>query len=60
MATLGRAAEDTQIIDRVGVPHEIAPAVAFLADSDSVWVNGLDLQIDGGLFAGLSRNIFGI
>ncbi len=58
--TLGRAAEDLAIIDRVGRAPEIAPAIAFLADPDSVWVNGTDLQIDGGLFAGLSSKIFGI
>ena len=36
---------------RLGVPADIAAAVAFLASSDASWITGQVLDIDGGLLA---------
>jgi 3-oxoacyl-[acyl-carrier protein] reductase len=34
---------------RIGQPHDIAPAVAFLAFSDASWLTGETIYIGGGL-----------
>lgn len=36
-------------LGRVGAPHEIAKAVAFLASDESSFVNGIELFVDGGI-----------
>ena len=36
---------------RLGVPQDIAAAIAFLCSDDAAYVNGTVLQVDGGLFA---------
>ncbi len=36
---------------RAGEPEEIAAVIAFLASKDAVWVNGVNLPVDGGLSA---------
>jgi 3-oxoacyl-[acyl-carrier protein] reductase len=36
-------------LGRIGQPHDIAPAVAFLASSDSGWITGEILGVAGGL-----------
>ena len=36
-------------LGRVGQPSDIAPAVAFLASSDSAWITGELIQVSGGL-----------
>jgi NAD(P)-dependent dehydrogenase (short-subunit alcohol dehydrogenase family) len=33
---------------RIGQPHEIAGAVAFLASSDASYITGAELPVDGG------------
>jgi NAD(P)-dependent dehydrogenase (short-subunit alcohol dehydrogenase family) len=40
-------------VGRVGVPEDIAAAVAFLASDEAAFVNGADLVVDGGLTAGM-------
>jgi 3-oxoacyl-[acyl-carrier protein] reductase len=34
---------------RIGQPHDIAPAVVFLASADASWITGETLLIAGGL-----------
>jgi len=41
--------EATTPLGRIGQPQDIAPAVAFLASSDSSWITGETLSITGGL-----------
>jgi len=41
--------EATTPLGRIGQPEDIAPAVAFLASSDSAWITGESLYITGGL-----------
>ena len=35
-------------LGRIGTPHDIAPAVAFLASDDAAWITGETLFISGG------------
>lgn len=39
-------------LGRVGEPHEVAAAVAFLASSDAAWITGHTLPVDGGFMTG--------
>jgi 3-oxoacyl-[acyl-carrier protein] reductase len=36
-------------LGRLGQPHDIAPAVAFLASSDAAWITGEVIYVSGGL-----------
>jgi 3-oxoacyl-[acyl-carrier protein] reductase len=36
-------------LGRIGQPHDIAPAVVFLASSDAAWITGETLRVAGGL-----------
>jgi len=36
---------------RIGVPEDVASAVAFLATDEASWINGQNLTVDGGLTA---------
>lgn len=48
--TLGaRAEEDMKTMDRPGRPSDIAPVVAFLLSSGSVWMRGVNVPVDGGM-----------
>jgi NAD(P)-dependent dehydrogenase (short-subunit alcohol dehydrogenase family) len=35
-------------LGRMGLPEEVAPAVAYLASDEAAWVTALDLTVDGG------------
>lgn len=45
-----RQVEAITPLGRIGQPHDIAPAVVFLASSDSAWITGETLYITGGLY----------
>ena len=36
-------------LGRLGVPEDVASAVAFLASADASWITGQTLVLDGGL-----------
>ena len=44
-------------LGRLGEPEDIASAVLFLASSDSAWITGTSLVIDGGFSAGKTDEI---
>jgi NAD(P)-dependent dehydrogenase (short-subunit alcohol dehydrogenase family) len=44
-------------VGRVGLPADIAAAIAFLAADEAAFVNGANLVVDGGLTAGLAPMI---
>jgi 3-oxoacyl-[acyl-carrier protein] reductase len=44
-----RQVEAQTPLGRIGQPGDIAPAVVFLASSDSAWTTGETLYISGGL-----------
>lgn len=50
----GREAEvaDAYPLGRLGVPNDVAEAVAFLAGDASTWITGQTIVIDGGLLLG--------
>ena len=39
-------------LGRVGLPDDIAAAVAFLASQDASWITGVTLPVDGGILIG--------
>src|SRR5581483_6952439 len=44
-------------LGRLGEPEDIAKAVLFLASSDSAWITGISLVVDGGFSAGKTDEI---
>lgn len=46
---LRKSVEAQTPLGRIGVPGDIAPAVVFLASSDSAWMTGENVYIAGGL-----------
>jgi NAD(P)-dependent dehydrogenase (short-subunit alcohol dehydrogenase family) len=48
--TLGaRAEEDMRVMDRPGLPADIAPVVCFLLSDGSAWIRGTNVPADGGM-----------
>ena len=40
-------------VGRTGTPAEVAEVVEFLAVGDCAWLNGVELTLDGGYYAGI-------
>lgn len=58
LATLGdRAAEDSKVMDRPGLPEDVAPVVAFALSSGAKWFRGANLNVDGGMSSHILSNI---
>jgi NAD(P)-dependent dehydrogenase (short-subunit alcohol dehydrogenase family) len=61
LATLGeRAEEDMAIMDRPGLPSDIAPVIAFLQSDGSGWLRGANLTADGGMSSHIAANMSGL
>lgn len=59
VATLGRRAdEDMRVMDRPGIPEEIAPVVSFMLSEGSAWMRGSNVAVDGGMSSYLLSNNF--
>jgi NAD(P)-dependent dehydrogenase (short-subunit alcohol dehydrogenase family) len=48
---VGRDGIEADLPRGLGEPAELAAAIAFLASDDASYVNGENLQVDGGWFA---------
>lgn len=60
IATLGRAKRMMELMDRPGVPEEIAPVIAFLLSPESGWIRGANIAVDGGMTAHLAMERSGL
>lgn len=40
---------DAAPLERLGVPDDIAPVVAFLASPEGHWINGQTVRVNGGI-----------
>jgi NAD(P)-dependent dehydrogenase (short-subunit alcohol dehydrogenase family) len=49
------AVEALQPLGRIGQPHEVAAAIAFLGSQEASYVTGTTLFVDGGVSARLSH-----
>ena len=59
--TLGeRAEEDMKIMDRAGLPTDIAPVVVFLTSDASAWIRGVNIPCDGGMSAHIQCEMNGL
>lgn len=58
LETLGeRAEEDARVMDRPGLPEDVAPVVAFLLSDMTSWIRGTNLPVDGGMSSHLHCKI---
>jgi NAD(P)-dependent dehydrogenase (short-subunit alcohol dehydrogenase family) len=46
------AVAERTVLKRLGRPEDVARAALFLASSDSAWITGTTLTIDGGIMTG--------
>ena len=61
LETLGaRAEEDARVMDRPGVPADVAPAVAFLLSDMTGWIRGANIPVDGGMSAKILCETYGL
>ncbi|HUG08192.1 MAG TPA: coniferyl-alcohol dehydrogenase [Acidimicrobiia bacterium] len=58
--TLGRAKRMMKLMDRPGLPEEIAPVVAFLLSDESAWIRGSNIAVDGGMTSHLALEHHGL
>ncbi len=60
LETLGeRAEEDMKVMDRPGLPTDIAPVVSFLLSDGSGWIRGTNIATDGGMSSHILSGIHG-
>jgi NAD(P)-dependent dehydrogenase (short-subunit alcohol dehydrogenase family) len=60
LETLGeRAEEDAKVMDRPGLPEDIAPVITFLCSKDSRWIKGANIPVDGGMYQHVLCNMHG-
>ena len=52
LARIRPSQKDNQAIDRMGLPHEVAAAVLWLAGDSASYITGQAISVDGGLTAG--------
>lgn len=50
-ATMPSLDATVEMVGRLGRPDEVAAAIAFLLSPAASWINGIDLELDGGLLA---------
>ena len=56
--TLGaRAEEDMRVMDRPGMPQEVAPVVSFALSAHAKWFRGSNLTADGGMSSHILSNL---
>lgn len=61
METLGdRAAESLRVMDRVGLPSDVAPVIAFMLSDASAWMRGTNVAVDGGMSSHYLGSAFGL
>ena len=61
LATLGaRAEEDRKVMDRPGLPEDIAPVIVFMCSEGSGWIRGANIPVDGGMFIHSQCEQFGL
>lgn len=61
LETLGeRAEEDARVMDRPGIPQDIAPVVSFLLSDGAGWIRGSNIASDGGMSSHILSNIHGL
>jgi len=60
LETLGeRAKEDAKVMDRPGLPEDIAPVISFMCSDDSTWIRGANIPVDGGMYQHVLCNMHG-
>lgn len=60
LETLGKKAEESRkVMDRAGVPSDVAPVVAFLLSDMTPWIRGVNIPVDGGQVANVICNMNG-
>ena len=61
LETLGaRAEEDARIMDRPGLPQDIAPIIAFLLSDMTTWIRGTNIPADGGMSSNILCEMHGL
>jgi NAD(P)-dependent dehydrogenase (short-subunit alcohol dehydrogenase family) len=59
--TLGaRAEEDNRVMDRPGLPEDIAPVVTFLLSDMTSWIRGTNIPVDGGMSSNILCEMHGL
>lgn len=61
LETLGaRAEEDARVMDRPGLPTDVAPVVAFLLSDMTSWIRGANISADGGMSSNILCDMHGL